>query len=241
MIRSYQDFLERRWNELGMPAKIHAAADVEDIQRPIQVPWMVQVAGELRHTTLHEGRRHPDVGLLFKATGNLFNAGNGLTISTDVICVRETNDAGEVTDPNAIATVDVIITSLRHAAHPGWLVTGRLAGADIARFRDPPVPAGTVPDVPHGPDETGKVEDTGVGGTTPPPVDPEALRALGQIAALLQEIRTAQEADRAIQERIAAGIEGLRRDVGNAGRLLGALVAGGGLGSLADLIKPPTT
>jgi len=234
MIRSYQDFLERRWNELGMPAKIHAAADVEDVQRPIQVPWMVQVAGELRHTTLHEGRRHPDVGLLFKATGNLFNA-NGLTISTDVICVRETNDAGEVTDPNAIATVDVIITSLRHAAHPGWLVTGRLAGADIARFRDPPVPAGTVPD------ETGKVDDTGGGGITLPRIDNEALRALVQIAAQLQEIRTAQEADRAIQERIAAGIEGLRRDVGNAGKLLGALVAGGGLGNLADLIKPQKT
>ena len=232
MIRSYQDFLERRWNELDMPAKIHAAADVEDIQRPIQVPWMVQVASELRHTTLHEGRRHPDVGLLFKATGNLFNAGNGLTISTDVLCVRETNDAGEVTDPNAIATVDVIITSLRHAAHPGWLVTGRLAGADIARFRDPPVPAGSVPD------ETDTVVDTG-GGITLPPADNEAQRALGQIAALLQEIRTAQEADRAVQERIAAGIEGLRRDVGNAGKLLGALVAGGGLGNLGDLLRPP--
>jgi hypothetical protein len=240
MIRSYQDFLERRWNELGMPAKIHAAADVEDVQRPIQVPWMVQVAGELRHTTLHEGRRHPDVGLLFKATGNLFNA-NGLTISTDVICVRETNDAGEVTDPNAIATVDVIITSLRHAAHPGWLVTGRLAGADIARFRDPPVPAGTVPDETGKVDDTGKVDETGGGGIALPPVDNEALRALVQIAAQLQEIRTAQEADRAIQERIAAGIEGLRRDVGNAGKLLGALVAGGGLGNLADLIKPQKT
>jgi hypothetical protein len=233
MIRSYQGFLERRWNELGMPAKIRAAADVEDIQRPIQVPWMVQVAGELRHTTLHEGRRHPDVGLLFKATGNLFNVGNGLTISTDVICVRETNDAGDVTDPNAIATVDVIITSLRHAAHPGWLVTGRLAGADIARFRDPPVPAGTVPD------ETEKGVDTGGGGTLP--VDNEALRALVQIAALLQEIRTAQEADRAMQERLLGALEGLRRDVGNAGKLLGALVAGGGLGSLGDVIKPPAT
>jgi len=133
--------------------------------------------------------------------------------------------------------VDVIITSLRHAAHPGWLVTGRLAGADIARFRDPPVPAGTVPE------ETGKVDDTGGGGgTTRPPVDNEALRALVQMAAQLQEIRTAQEADRAIQERIAAGIEGLRRDVGNAGKLLGALVAGGGLGNLGnlgDLLKPP--
>jgi len=233
MIRSYQDFLERRWNELDMPAKIHAAADVEDIQRPIQVPWMVQVASELRHTTLHEGRRHPDVGLLFKATGNLFNAGNGLTISTDVLCVRETNDAGEVTDPNAIATVDVIITSLRHAAHPGWLVTGRLAGADIARFRDPPVPAGTV-------DETVKPVDP-IGGTTlPPPMDNEALRALVQIAAVLQEMRTAQEADRAMQERLLGALEGLRRDVGNAGKLLGALVAGGGLGNLGDVLKPPT-
>ena len=49
----------------------------------------------------------------------------------------------------------------------------------------------------------------------------------------------AREADRATQERIAEGIEGLRRDVANAGRLLGALVAGGGLGNLGDLIKPP--
>ena len=234
MIRSYQDFLDRRWNELDMSAKIRAAPDTEDAQRPIQVPWLIQVAGELRHTTLHEGRRHPDVGLLFKAAGNLFDAGNGLTISTDVLCVRETNEAGDVTDPNAIATVDVITTSLRYGAHPGWLVTGRLAGGDIARFRDPPVP-GAVPD------ETGKPVDPGGGGTLPPPIDNDALRVIVQIAALLQEMRAAQEADRAMQERIVAALEGLRRDVGNAGKLLGALIAGGGLGNLGDLIKPPGT
>ena len=230
MIRSYQGFLERRWNELDMPTKIHAAADVEDIQRPIQVPWLVQVAGELRHTTLHEGRLHPDVGLLFKAAGNLFDAGNGLTISTDVLCVRETNDAGDVTDPNAIATVDVIITSLRYGAHPGWLVTGRLAGADIARWREAPVPASKT--------ETIGTASNGGGISTAPP-DNEGVRALVQIVELLKELRAAQEADRAMQERILAVLEGLRRDVGNAGKLLGALVAGGGLGNLGDLIKPP--
>jgi hypothetical protein len=232
MIRSYQGFLERRWNELDMPAKIRAAADVEDIQRPIQVPWLVQVAGELRHTTLHEGRLHPDVGLLFKAAGNLFDAGNGLTISTDVLCVRETNEAGEVTDPNAIATVDVIITSLRYGAHPGWLVTGRLAGADIARWREAPVP---------GP----KTETIGTagngGGISTTPTDNEGVRALVQIVELLKELRAAQEADRAMQERTLAVLEGLRRDVGNAGKLLGALIAGGGLGNLGDVIKPPVT
>jgi hypothetical protein len=232
MIRNYQDFLDRRWNELGMPAKIRAAADVEDIQRSIQVPWLVQVAGELRHTTLHEGRLHPDVGLLFKATGNLFDAGNGLTISTDVLCVRETNDAGEVIDLNAIATVDVIITSLRYGAHPGWLVTGRLAGADIARWREAPLPAPKT-------DETDKVVTPDNGGGIPAALtDNESVRALAQIVDLLKEMRAAQEADRAMQERTVEAIEGLRRDVANAGKLLGALVAGGGLGNLGDLIKP---
>ena len=231
MIRSYQGFLERRWNELEMPAKIRAAADVEDIQRLIQVPWLVQVASELRHSTLHEGRRHPDVGLLFKAAGNLFDAGNGLTISTDVLCVRETNDAGDVTDPNAIATVDVIITSLRYGAHPGWLVTGRLAGADIARWREAPVPASASEPI---------VTPVNGGGVPPAPTDNEGVRALTQIVDLLKELRAAQDADRAMQERILAALEGLRRDVGNAGKLLGALVAGGGLGNLGDLIKPPT-
>ena len=232
MIRSYQDFLDRRWNELDMSAKIRAAPDTEDAQRPIQVPWLVQVAGELRHTTLHEGRLHPDVGLLFKAVGNLFDAGNGLTISTDVLCVRETNEAGEVIDPNAIATVDVIITSLRYGAHPGWLVTGRLAGADIGRWREPPVPAS----------KTGTIGTPGNGGGIPAaPTDNEGVRALVQIVELLKEMRAAQEADRAMQERILAALEGLRRDVGNAGKLLGALIAGGGLGNLGDLIKPPVT
>ena len=87
MIRDYQAFLARRWNELDMPAKTHAAADDEDTQRPIQVAWLIQAVGELRHTTLHEGREHPDVGLLFKDSGNHFDAGNGLKIANDIICV----------------------------------------------------------------------------------------------------------------------------------------------------------
>jgi hypothetical protein len=41
-----------------------------------------------------------------------------------------------------------------------------------------------------------------------------------------------------VQERILAALEGLRHDVTNAGKLLGALIGGGGLGNLGDSIKP---
>jgi hypothetical protein len=77
-------------------------------------------------------------------------------------------------------------------------------------------------------------------GPTPPqpgPVDGEAARTLAQVAALLQEMRAAQDADHALQQKILETLEGLRRDVNNAGKTLGALVAGGGLGNIADLFK----
>jgi hypothetical protein len=231
MIRDYQNFLDRRWIELDMPARIRAAADNEDAQRPIQVGWLVQVAGELRHTTMHEGRQHPDVGLLFKDSGNHFDAGNGLKIATDIICVRDTNDAGDVTDPRVFAIVDGIMGVNRYIARPGWIVNGMASGADVARWRDAPVPATKKVDTPG-------LVVPGNGGKPPASIDDEAVRAVVQIAALVQDMRAAQEADRAVQERILAAIDALRRDVNNAGKLLGALIAGGGPGNLGDLIKP---
>jgi hypothetical protein len=231
MIRDYRAFLDRRWNELDMPARIRAAADNEDAQRPIQVSWLVQVVGELRHTTLHEGRQHPDVGLLFKESGNHFDAGNGLKIATDIICVRDTNAAGDVTNPGVFSIVDGIVTVNRHSAHPGWIVNGMAAGADVQRFREPPVPGTT----PVGPVDPVVVPDVG---KPTAPIDNEAMRAVVQIAALLQDMHAAREADRAVQERILAALEGLRHDVNNAGKLLGALIGGGGLGNPGDSIKP---
>jgi hypothetical protein len=71
----------------------------------------------------------------------------------------------------------------------------------------------------------------------PTAVDGDAARSLAQIAALLQEMRAAQDADRALQQQILDTLEGLRRDVNNAGKTLGTLVAGGGLGSIVDMFK----
>jgi len=230
MIRDYQAFLARRWNELDMPAKIRAVADNEDAQRPVQVSWLIQAVGELRHTTMHEGRQHPDVGLLFKETGNHFDAGNGLKIANDIICVRDTNQAGDVTDPRIFAIVDCIVSVNRHTAHPGWIVNGMAVGADVARFRDAPVPGAPPPPPPPPPDPV----------PTPTPTlatDTDAARSLAQIATVLQEMRTGQDADRELQQKILATLEALRRDLDNTGKLLAALVGGGGLGNLGDLFK----
>ena len=77
--------------------------------------------------------------------------------------------------------------------------------------------------------------------TAPPPqlapADGEAARALAQIATLLQEIRTAQDNDRAMQQRILETLEGIRRDVNNGAQTLGALASGGGLGGIIDMFK----
>lgn len=243
MIRDYQAFLARRWNELDMPAKTHAAADDEDTQRPIQVAWLIQAVGELRHTTLHEGREHPDVGLLFKDSGNHFDAGNGLKIANDIICVRDTNAAGEVTDPRIFAIVDCIVSVNRHAAHPGWIVNGMAVGADVARFRDAPVPVTAQPaPEPAGPTGTETATGTGtaIAGPAVPPaaLDTDATRSLAQIATLLQEMRTGQDADRELQQKILGTLEGLRRDLDNTSKLLVAVMGGGGgLGNIADLFK----
>jgi hypothetical protein len=228
MIRDYQAYLSRRWNELDMPAKIRAVADNEDAQRPVQVSWLIQAVGELRHTTMHEGRQHPDVGLLFKETGNHFDAGNGLKIANDIICVRDTNQAGDVTDPRIFAIVDCIVSVNRHTAHPGWIVNGMAVGADVARFRDAPLP-GMPPPQPEP-----------VPVPTPTPtvaIDADATRSLAQIATVLQEMRTGQDADRELQQKILATLEALRRDLDNTGKLLAALAGGGGLGNLGDLFK----
>jgi hypothetical protein len=237
MIRDYQAFLARRWNELDMPATIRAVADNEDAQRPIQVAWLIQAVGELRHTTLHEGREHPDVGLLFKDAGNHFDAGNGLKIANDIICVRDTNQAGEVTDPRIFAIVDCIVSVNRHTAHPGWIVNGMAVGADVARFREAPVPA-TAPRPPIVPEP---LTGTGTGTTVvtdpvrPPALDADAARSLAQIATVLQEMRAGQDADRELQQKILATLEGVRRDLDNTGKILAALVGGGGLGNVANI------
>jgi hypothetical protein len=72
---------------------------------------------------------------------------------------------------------------------------------------------------------------------TPALADNEAARALAQIASLLQDMKAAQEADHALQLKILDTLEGLRRDANNAAKTLGAVVAGGGIGSITDLFK----
>jgi hypothetical protein len=71
----------------------------------------------------------------------------------------------------------------------------------------------------------------------PTAIDSGAAGSLAQIAALLQEMRAAQDADRALQQQMLETLEGLRRDVNNAGKTLGTLVAGGGLGGIVDMFK----
>jgi hypothetical protein len=236
MIRNYQAFLERRWNELDMPAKIRAAADNEEIQKPIQVPWLVQVVGELRHTTMHEGRQHPDVGVLLKETGNHFDAGNGLKIASDIILVRDTNDAGEVTDPRVFGVIDCIVSVNRHAARPGWLLNGMAPASDFARWREAAVPA-TAPPPAESAAAASAPTPVVAAAVAPAAVDNDSARALAQIAALLQEMRAAQDKDHALHERILEALDGLRRDVATAGKTLGALAAGGGLGNIMDMFK----
>jgi len=70
-----------------------------------------------------------------------------------------------------------------------------------------------------------------------PTLDADAARSLTQIATLLQEMRTAQDADRDLQQKILATLEGMRRDLDNTGKLLVAAFGGGGLGNIADLFK----
>ena len=76
-----------------------------------------------------------------------------------------------------------------------------------------------------------------VGLRDPGPVASGDAAALAQIAALLTDMRAAQEADHALQLKIVDTLEGIRRDVNNAGKTLGTLVASGGLGSIVDMFK----
>ncbi len=244
MIRDYQAFLARRWNELDMPAKTRAAADNEDTQRPIQVAWLIQAVGELRHTTLHEGREHPDVGLLFKDSGNHFDAGNGLKIANDIICVRDTNAAGEVTDPRIFAIVDCIVSVNRHAAHPGWIVNGMAVGADVARFRDAPVPVTAQrPPEPAGPTGTETANRNRQPASRhrwfrPPGSTPTPRARSRRLPRSCRRCAPRQDADRELQQKILGTLEGLRRDLDNTGKLLVAVMGGGGgLGNIADLVQ----
>ena len=51
-------------------------------------------------------------------------------------------------------------------------------------------------------------------------------------------MRTGQDADRELQQKILGTLEGLRRDLDNTGKLLVAVMGGGGgLGNIADLFK----
>jgi hypothetical protein len=76
-------------------------------------------------------------------------------------------------------------------------------------------------------------------GATPQPaaVDNDAAKSLAHIAAMLQEMRSAQEADRALQQRILEAVEALRGDVNSTAKTLATLAGGGGLGNLADVFK----
>ena len=70
-----------------------------------------------------------------------------------------------------------------------------------------------------------------------PTLDADAGRSLAQIATHVQEMRTGQDADRELQQKIVATLEGIRKDLDNTGKLLAAAVGGGGLGNIADLFK----
>jgi hypothetical protein len=214
MIANYGSYVERRWNEL----------DLKPGGRDGQVRGLIQIAGELRHTTMHEGRQHPDVGLFFKNYGNFFHDdASGLDIATDILTVRDTDAAGNVTDPNVFAIVDCIVDVGGANARWTYDIDGLAQGADISRFRDAPVPAHVVV-----PDEPGN----GGGDNPPPPIDPKDYTT--QLEAMIAMMQR----DAVQQDRIAATLEGIRRDLQNGAKLLQQLIAAGGIGNLFGRMAP---
>lgn len=141
MIRDYVEYVARRWNELGIPAQTKALADTgitdEAPYKAFQVRALALIIAELRHTTAHEGRRHPDVGLLFKNWGNWFDL-DGLGIATDIMCVRDTDSGGAIVDPRAFAIVDCLVAVGSKDTRPAWQVHGLAEGTDVDRWREAP-------------------------------------------------------------------------------------------------------
>jgi hypothetical protein len=202
-----------------MPEKVRALGNNEDAQRNLQAPWLIRVAGELHHTTMCDGAKHPNVGLFWKDYGNHFEQGD-LKISTDILVVKDTDD------PNVVAIFDVIVSANGPDSRPGWPGGELLTGSDAERFRVPPVPVveHTDPPVVNPPD-------------TPTPVPVPVIDE--ETKALLRGIYKNTSDSLLLQDRAVSTLEGLRRDVLNGGKVLAALVAGGGLGgggSLIDII-----
>jgi hypothetical protein len=216
MIRDYGAYLQQRWDELGMPAKVAALPDDPEQQKPLQSGWLIGIASELRYTTMCEGRLHPDVGLLFKNFGNFYHdAASGLDIATDILNVKDTDGAGNVIGGYAI--VDVLVSSGGRAARTAWQPEG--IAADQSRWRDAPQPTVVQPPAPP--------VDPPIPPT--PPADDQVLVLL-QLMIDRHELIGAKQIE--LLDRIAAGVEGLRRDTASAAKLLAQLIAGGGIGDL---------
>jgi hypothetical protein len=135
MIRDYSQFVAQRWSELGVQQK--SVGDAEAIKN-VQSGAILQIARELHWTTLFEGRKHPEVGLLFKDWGNHFHdPASGIDMATDIICVRSTDTNGREDDVSVMAICDCVVNIGSPDARPSWGV--ELAqGADITRWRQPP-------------------------------------------------------------------------------------------------------
>jgi hypothetical protein len=120
---------------------------------------------------------------------------------------------------------------------PAWGWTNVVRDPNDGNFVEPFDPDAAIAPAPDPPLGTAATTQP----VTPPPqssaIDGAVSKSLADIAALLQQMRAAQDADRALQQQILETLEGLRRDVNNAGKTLGTLVAGGGLGSIVDMFK----
>jgi hypothetical protein len=148
--------------------------------------------------------------------------------------------AGERYSHDALSFPDGWVDCIANAGppsnenRPSWGWTNAVRDPNAPNLGDPFDPDAGAAVVTHPPDPQSEVTPTQ---NQPGPVASGDAAALAQIAALLSDMRAAQEADHALQLKIVDTLEGLRRDVNNAGKTLGAVVAGGGLGSIADLFK----
>ena len=143
--------------------------------------------------------------------------------------------AGERYSHDALSFPDGWVDCLASAGPPanenrpvwGWTDAVRDPNsANAAEPFDPDAPTATAPSLAP-PQATIPTQQPAV-------ADSEVARAVGQIAALLQEMRAAQENDYALRQRILETLEQLRRDVDTAGKALGALASGG---NLIDMFK----
>lgn len=251
MIRDYGEYFARRWNELGIQQQTSdlAARGASEAEfYAVQVPALIRIAGELRHTPRHEGREHPDVGLLFKDWGTFFDAGNGLKIATDIITVKDTNEDGSVHDPRTVAIVDVIFSGGSKESRPSWGVSGLASGSDIDRFREAPAPPEVVdPDLPLPVCDTKYAKDDrdGLCQNCHNPKSLHALKAeeeeegeavdLSKLEALATEQRDLLREIRDSNQRIATEVPKALREVGT--DLVKAIAAGGLGGGLGGIFK----